>query len=493
MLLVSDRPLYIRDELHVAGVPFEIDEEYGASLLTAGTARHAAPPRILYENHTRQQDADGFRKQGVSCICVTKNRRAWLPQAIASYQAQSYTPRELIIIADGDDVRDLVPEQDDIRLVQIDNRNIGAKRNLGVSMADGRYVAHWDDDDYSAPDRLMDQVTRLRHGLPVTGYSQIDFTDGTEWWRYSGDDGFAPGSTLLYERSWALEHPFPFIQVGEDGSFVEAARRRGKIATAPSNGMLTATIHKDNTSPRNFWEERFWSKLDQSPTGLSVIVPSKNESNFIPCVEAVRQLEPNARIILVDDGCFASHPYELKEGFTPSLEPFMAVQGTKPFIFARNINIGIRAAGRDDVILLNDDAILKTPNGFSLLRDCAKEHPEFGVIASTTNAVGNRNQHRQGIGLREDPRQVCFVCVFIPRTTLDKIGYLDERFTAYGFEDDDFCYRVRRAGLKIGIHDGCFVDHASLQSTFRGGAYKGATNLADGQKIFVEKWGAYPL
>ena len=38
----------------------------------------------------------------------------------------------------------------------------------------------------------------------------------------------------------------------------------------------------------------------------------------------------------------------------------------KPFVFARNVNLGIEAAGDADVILMNDDATqLRTPYGFT--------------------------------------------------------------------------------------------------------------------------------
>lgn len=220
---------------------------------------------------------------------------------------------------------------------------------------------------------------------------------------------------------------------------------------------------------------------------LSVVIPSKNAANLVPCVNAVRKCEPDISIRVVDDGLDTF-------SFLPRLDwqpPVLFTLGAKPFIFARNCNLGIAAAGKDDVILLNDDALLTTPGGFTAMQREAQEHPEFGLIASACNTVGNQNQWpRPGIGLREDPRMVCFVCVLIPRRTSDLVGLLDERFTAYGYEDDDYCLRVRRAGLKIGIYDGCFVDHASLKSTFRGATPQ---PLEPGRQIFIEKWGSYPL
>jgi Glycosyl transferase family 2 len=482
--LVSYGPLVVNGVYTPAGTPFTIEEDGGNQLIMNKIAVYASPPKVFYETTAQEQDAQ-LREQGVTCLCLTRNRREWLKKAIACYRAQSYKPTELLIIADGVEVADLIPsEEPDIRLIHVEEgRNIGDKRNFGVTQARGKYIAHWDDDDWSAPDRLRDQCDRLRaSGLPVTGYCQMDFEDSNgQWWRYHGERGYAPGSSLFYEKSWAMSHPFPTIQIGEDSDFVKDARQRKQVVSIPSNGMLTATIHPGNTSPRNTHGE-MWSQLERSQWGLSVVIPSRTLSNVKPCVEAVQELNPDARIIVVDDGI------ENVE----SLNGVELVQGEKPFIFSRNVNIGIRAAGRDDVVILNDDAILKTRKGFFNMQLDQAMFSDFGIIGATTNAVGNRNQFPKAIGLRDEPRMICFICAYVPRRTLDAIGYLDERFTAYGFEDDDFCYRVRRAGLKIGIHDGCFVDHASLKSTFRGDALASG-NLEGGRKIFEDKWGAYPL
>ncbi len=219
---------------------------------------------------------------------------------------------------------------------------------------------------------------------------------------------------------------------------------------------------------------------------LSVIIPSKTETNFLPCAEAVRKLEPGVRIILIDDGM------NLEWLPRPDLMPCVAYRTGEPFQFSRNVNAGIKLAGDDDCLVLNDDAILKTPGGFSLMQKEADEHQEFGIIGAITNNVGNRNQlGPQGKGLREDPRMVCFICVLVPRRTIEKVGLLDERYNCYSHQDDDYCYRIRKAGMKIGIHDGCFVDHASLKSTFRGAPHHGG-DLKEGARIFREIHGIDP-
>lgn len=214
-------------------------------------------------------------------------------------------------------------------------------------------------------------------------------------------------------------------------------------------------------------------------SGLSVIIPSRTLSNLVPCIQAVRSNEPDARIIVVDDGI---------ENRPAAGDGLMYVNGIKPFIFARNINIGIVQAGSDDVVLLNDDALLKTDAGFSLLQRSAEANPDYGIIGSTTNVTGQPLQQQKNIGLRPVPH-FAFVCVLIPRRTIDRVGLLDERYAIdYGVEDRDYCEAVTRAGLKVGVHDHCFVDHGSLVSTFRGDP-RTPKSFQKNWELFLQKWG----
>lgn len=96
----------------------------------------------------------------VSCIMPTRNRRAFVPRAVDCFRRQDHPARELVIVDDGDDpiaslVRDLAGDDPAITYHRLPHPlPLGPKRNLAVSLARGELIAHWDDDDWSAPHRL---------------------------------------------------------------------------------------------------------------------------------------------------------------------------------------------------------------------------------------------------------------------------------------------------------------------------------------------------
>ena len=218
------------------------------------------------------------------------------------------------------------------------------------------------------------------------------------------------------------------------------------------------------------------------PPEFSVVILSENADNLIPCVRAVMANEPDLppdRIIVVDDGARA-----VAESKLPGIR---WVSGEKPFNFARNANLGV-AKSTGTIILLNDDALLLTPGGFSSMCRAAAGNPEFGVISATTNLASNPAQHPRGMGLREDTN-VAFVCALIPREAWESIGVLDERYCLdYGVEDRDYCHRIALAGMKVGISDDCFVDHGYLTSSYRGEPHA-SRSFERNYNLFKEKWG----
>jgi len=257
--------------------------------------------------------------------------------------------------------------------------------------------------------------------------------------------------------------------------------------------------------------------------GLSfaVIIPSKTTSNLVPCIERILMHEPNLpaeNIVIVDDGVqWSEEANDLMDGCT-------GIQNERidgKFVFSRAINLGINAMremidetchgdpepriklGRlkvDGVVLLNDDALLESPGGFSLLAETCRQHPEIGLIGATTNLTGQPLQQPRGIGLRIVPH-IAFVCVYIPKSTIDLVEtidlsdslrrwrVMDERYCIdYGCCDRDLCETVSRQGLKVAVLDSCYVDHGSLVSSFRGDP-KQPKSYRQNYALLLEKFG----
>lgn len=189
----------------------------------------------------------------VTAIMPTRGRAEFAAQAVACWQAQTWEPRELVIVDDLDDQSfPNAPVINGVRYHLLGERiTIGAKRNLGCSLARGDVIAHWDDDDWSAPTRVEDQVQRLiETGAPITGYHSMVFRleDGRSF-LYTGNSRYALGTSLCYWRAWWEKNKFRDVNEGEDNHMVLGQARR-LIVSVPAGDLMWARKHAGNTSDK---------------------------------------------------------------------------------------------------------------------------------------------------------------------------------------------------------------------------------------------------
>ncbi len=169
--------------------------------------------------------------------------------------------------------------------------------------------------------------------------------------------------------------------------------------------------------------------------------------------------EPEVEKVIVTSG-----------GATIDAPGWRHIAGEEPFVFARNANRGIRAArevrGASGVLLINDDCELTEP----IIARCEAliaARPSVGVLApqidggagSVLQRVGADHELSSWAGGYYVVPDLSFICVYIPFSTLLRVGDLDEGYTGYGYEDRDFGYRVRLAGLELGVTPLCSVRH----------------------------------
>lgn len=204
----------------------------------------------------------------ISCIMPTRERRKFIPAAIDCFLAQTYPNKELIIIDDGPDrVSDLIPPGGLIRYYHIqERRSVGEKRNIAINAAAGDYIAHFDDDDWSHPSRLKEQIKLLIGAqTSIVGYRSMYFLDETNKraFVYMNDEElYALGTSLLYSRAYWKGGKFPDKYVSEDNDFISRAQRSRGLVVADANDRMVARIHSGNTSDKSIYGPPMWTAAD---------------------------------------------------------------------------------------------------------------------------------------------------------------------------------------------------------------------------------------
>ena len=192
----------------------------------------------------------------VTAICPTHNRRRYIPSVIACFLSQTYTDSELVIVDDGtDSVADLIPDNPRIRYIRLEGprRTTGEKRNICCGHAQGEFIVHFDDDDWSAPERIADQIAKLESsGKQVMTYHNILYWNvlTRKIYRFQPvSEGTPYGATFCYRKTWWEQHRFDNIVLGEDTNFAHAAERVRQFLYADAGQSVVVRAHDGNTSP----------------------------------------------------------------------------------------------------------------------------------------------------------------------------------------------------------------------------------------------------
>lgn len=120
-------------------------------------------------------------KPRVSIIIPFRDRTESVGKAVRSVLEQTYTDFEVILVDDGsteDVTRYVAIPSARVRYVRQENTGVSAARNLGIGLAEGRYVAFLDSDDLFASNKLERQVSIMERNpdllLSHTSYQYFD-------------------------------------------------------------------------------------------------------------------------------------------------------------------------------------------------------------------------------------------------------------------------------------------------------------------------------
>lgn len=199
-----------------------------------------------------------------------------------------------------------------------------------------------------------------------------------------------------------------------------------------------------------------------------IVIPHMNAPHInvivFHCLRSIRRFSRDYRVIWVQNGGqIPSAAYnQLLECEAHRIIANKVNQG-----FVQATNQGMKASDAPFVVLLNNDTEVCAGWLEKLQRPLLDGYGISGPLSSAVNSWQGRWQSTgpDFIDVPED-KPLAFFCTMLRRDVIEKVGYLDEGYGLGLGDDDDFCYRVQRAGFKTALVQNLRITHRH-RTTFR--------------------------
>lgn len=185
---------------------------------------------------------------------------------------------------------------------------------------------------------------------------------------------------------------------------------------------------------------------------------------------------------------------------------FFHIENSVNLGFARGFNVGLELIDTPYFAILNND-ILLTKNWLKDMLKHLEADEKLMLVGPRSNYVSGPQLVQQCCyndtfemetyvknfaGRAVEPLtyipRIVFFCALFNSTVLNTVGLLDERFEMGNFEDDDYCLRIHKAGLKTAMVNKVFVHHYGSR-TFRAEEIDYGKAMAENKSRFMKKWG----
>lgn len=212
----------------------------------------------------------------------------------------------------------------------------------------------------------------------------------------------------------------------------------------------------------------------------SLLRKEEHRATVIECIESVKKHTDDFEFIIIDDGSPLDTKF-LKESATTY------IRHEKPMGIATGWNDGLKVSRGKYKIVINDDIVAK--EGWVECMVKALEEVEFSLVSAPSvenmaNGVGVRESHENRVWFPGS-------CFMMTQETLDKIGYFDEQFSPFNYEDVDYWTRVYKEGYVLARNYEVQIDHKEGQVIHK--IEKNSTVNDSNREKYLKKWKFDPL
>lgn len=446
--------------------------------------------------------------------------RATLLSAVESVRAQTYPHWQLCVADDASTdaaTRAAVAQLSDldsrISVVQLEeNRGIAGATNAALELVTGNFVAFLDHDDEIRPDALFwnARLLDLRPELDII-YSDEDKLnqEGERWWPFHKPDfSRAMLSCVNYMTHFlvvrrTLLDEVGGLALGYDGAQdYELILRLADATTAERIGHIAKPLYSWRTiegstaadieakpEAHDAGHRALAESLDRRgvagrvedgsvptvhvtrhhvdpSTLVSVIIPTRDRVDLLePCVHALKERTDwdNYEIIICDNNTADAATLRYLREFEGPRQ--RVVRYPHQFNYARQMNLSASEAHGDLLLMLNNDALVHTPEWMTAMAEQATQ-PDVGVVGARLLFPDGRTQH-EGIGLGmagpavnlqfaghrgydqfvRDVSAVTGAAAMVRAEVFRLVGGFDERLRV-AFNDVDLCLRIAELGYR---------------------------------------------
>ena len=222
---------------------------------------------------------------------------------------------------------------------------------------------------------------------------------------------------------------------------------------------------------------------------VSIVIPLYGGAEDIAaCLNSLALCSSLVREVIVVDNASPDDAASVVEERSAEFPvPLLLLRNERNLGFAAACNAGAEKATGETLLFLNSDTIVPRFGLLRLLQSLSRSGT-IGAAGAYSNAVGHGQQidptytsldtldlfaedfaHRP----EEDTERDMLVgfCLAVRKSVWQEVGGFDTRFGPGLFEDNDLCYRIRRAGYKLILSGQSFVHHHGSRSLQRRDAH----------------------